>query len=79
MRGIITAIRLDKGFGFLRGVDDGQDRFFNRSNVESFGSLEEGAEVDFEPYSLPPPASDQPRDPSKQHNNLRARKIRVRS
>lgn len=74
MRGIITAIRADKGFGFLRGTNDGLDRFFNRSNEPVFNSLQEGTEVEFEPYALPPPASDQPR---KQGNNLRARNIRV--
>lgn len=84
MKGIITAVRKDSGFGFLRG-EDGQDRFFNSHNVTGgcgfahFQELEEGQEAEFEPYALPPRAPDQPQQAGKkEHNNLRARKVRVR-
>lgn len=80
MKGVITRVVREKGFGFLRGVDDGLDRYFQSHNVHSdstvlFRDLEDGQEVEFEPYSLPPPASDQPS--AKVHNNLRARKVRA--
>jgi hypothetical protein len=82
MRGIITSIRLDRGYGFLRGTEDGLDRFFKRTNIASnspvsFDDLEEGLEVSFEPYTLPQRATDGGPEPKPGNNNLRARQVRV--
>lgn len=83
MQGIITAIRVEKRFGFIRG-DDGQDRFFHHGSLDRtrhtpFQHLEEGMRVEFESYALTEPASPRPSDPTKQHNNLRARRVVVLS
>ncbi len=76
MKGTITAVKKD--FGFIRG-EDGHDRLFHKGGLLgiAFGEIAEGMSVEFTPYALPAPAADKPRDPSKQHNNLRARAITV--
>lgn len=84
MHGTITAIRVAKRFGFIRG-DDGIDRFFHHGSLDrqrntlTFSDLEEGMRVEFEPYELAQPADAKPGDPTKQHNNQRARRVVVMS
>ena len=40
---------MDRGFGFIKGEEEG-DLFFHRNDIEGveFGSLKEGQEVEFE-------------------------------
>ena len=40
---------MDRGFGFIKGEEEG-DLFFHRNDIEGveFGSLREGQEVEFE-------------------------------
>ncbi len=40
---------MDKGFGFIKGEEEG-DLFFHRNDMDGveFGSLEEGQEVEYE-------------------------------
>ena len=51
MNGTIKTVKIDKGFGFVRG-DDGVEYFFHRSAVPKdvdFDSLGAGERVMFEP------------------------------
>ncbi len=50
MRGVVTKMFADKGYGFVRG-DDGVNRFFHASWVEwgKFDMLHVGRVVDFTP------------------------------
>lgn len=59
------AARKGSGFGFITD-EAGADRFFPHSNVEgsNFDDLQEGLEVEFEPYEEP-------------GRGLRARRVRV--
>jgi CspA family cold shock protein len=55
MNGEIVRVVADKGFGFIRG-QDGVERFFHRSAVESsvnFNSLATGQRVSFEDEPSP--------------------------
>ena len=47
-KGTIRRI-MDRGFGFIKGEEEG-DLFFHRNDIEGveFGSLREGQEVEFE-------------------------------
>ena len=49
MRGVIRKLRLDHGYGFIRG-QEGRDWFFHRSDVIDgiFEELAEADTVDFE-------------------------------
>ena len=49
MKGTITRVVRDRGFGFIRSTD-GQEVFFHRSGLQQmdFDSLKEGATVEFE-------------------------------
>ena len=49
MTGKIRTLRVDKGFGFVKGAD-GQDYFFHRSAIfgEGIEDLREGDSVTFE-------------------------------
>jgi CspA family cold shock protein len=49
MTGKIRTIRLDKGFGFIKG-ETGEDYFFHQSAIygETLADLREGDSVDFE-------------------------------
>lgn len=81
MDGTISAIKTDSRYGFIRG-DDGLDRFFHHGSLDKsqptkFDELEEGMRVRFEPYQLAEPKDPPGKDPSKQHNNLRARRVVV--
>lgn len=50
MKGRITTIKRNKGFGFIRD-EAGTDRFFHANSVETpFEQLQEGLDVTFEPY-----------------------------
>lgn len=54
MKGRITSINLDKGYGFLRG-EDGLSRFFLAKSVRPVGDfdlLKETQIVEFEPFAL---------------------------
>ncbi len=51
MQGIIIALFPSRGFGFIRGIEDGESRFFHVSVVEPEGAFEnlyEDDRVDFE-------------------------------
>lgn len=53
MTGVIINILLNKGFGFIRGTEDGQSRFFHVSNVKpitAFESMHVGMQVEFTPF-----------------------------
>jgi len=49
MKGKITRLVADKGFGFIKG-EDGTEYFFHRSAVKNakFEELDENADVEFE-------------------------------
>ncbi len=66
MKGTITAIKRQKGFGIIRG-EDGRDRFFHANGVvgTTFDQLQEGTKVTFEPYE----------QTGGKDNGLRARQI----
>lgn len=48
--GVVKWFDARKGFGFIRGPEDGKDIFVHYSSIEGegFRSLKEGEEVDFE-------------------------------
>lgn len=52
MKGVIIEIKLGKGYGFLRGLHDAQNRFFHARAVlpgpYAFNVLHEGQAVEFE-------------------------------
>ena len=49
MKGTITRVVRDRGFGFIRSTD-GQEVFFHRNGLQQmdFDSLQEGSTVEFE-------------------------------
>lgn len=51
MTGTITAIKREKGFGFIKD-SEGASRFFHANHLEDadFKDLQEGQTVEFEPY-----------------------------
>lgn len=51
MTGKIKKVIHDKGFGFIKGIDN-QDYFFHRSNVDGFANLTEGMKVEFVPVTV---------------------------
>jgi CspA family cold shock protein len=55
MEGEIGRLRFDRGFGFIRGAEGGEDIFFHRSVVEDggFDLLREGQKVSYEVESSP--------------------------
>ena len=74
MTGTITSVRLNKGFAFVRGVEDGHSRFIYAKDVEpisAFDTLHEGAKVTFEP------SGHLNMQPDAKNNGLRAIKVRV--
>ena len=78
MKGRITNIKRQKGFGFIQGAD-GIDRFFHINGQLAgdtpFDQLQEGVAVEFEPYEeTVHPVSKEPLAPGK---GLRARRVRV--
>lgn len=70
MKGTITRILPNKGYGFVRG-EDGISRFMHASSVEprqAFDTMHEGQPVEFEPSEG---------GPLDKGNGLRAEKVRV--
>ena len=70
MKGVLTRLFLNKGFGFVRG-EDGISRFMHASSVEprtAFDTMHEGQAVEFEPND---------NGPLDKGNGLRAEKVRV--
>ncbi|HEY8599314.1 MAG TPA: cold shock domain-containing protein [Thermomicrobiales bacterium] len=67
-QGTIKTVRDDKGFGFIRPEDGGQDVFFHASSVQdtTFDQLREGDRVEFT-------AGADPRNPSR----TRAESVRL--
>lgn len=60
MKGVVTKVFYNKGFGFVKG-DDGVSRFFHASFVipeVAFDTLAVGTEVTFEPQQIEPGNSD---------------------
>lgn len=49
LSGVVKRLVVSKGFGFIRGDDDGIERFFHRSAVQAvgFADLHEGDRVTF--------------------------------
>jgi len=45
--GTVKMLQPDKGFGFIRGVDDGIEYFFHRSAADDFEALTVGMAVRF--------------------------------
>lgn len=75
-KGKIASIKRERGFGFVRDILTGQDRFFNASRcLTPFDSLKEGQSVEFEPYDLPPRKNP---TTGRQEDGLQARGILVR-
>lgn len=76
MRGTVTTVKRDKGFGFL--IDEGgQERFFHANGLavpSTFPQLKEGLTVDFEPYE---DRVSRRRQQGDRDNGLRARNIQV--
>lgn len=73
MTGVITQVRLNKGFAFVRGTEDRQSRFIYAKDVEpvsDFDTLHEGQAVTFEPSGT------LNTDPKAKNNGLRAIKVR---
>lgn len=53
LTGVITSIKKDRGFGFIR-TDDHVDRFFHANGcITPFETLQEGQRATFEPFTLP--------------------------
>lgn len=74
MTGTITAVRLNKGFAFVRSPEDGQSRFIYAKDVDpisDFDTLYEGRKVTFEPAGTLNQTSDA------KNNGLRAIKVQV--
>lgn len=47
--GTVKMLQTEKGFGFIRGVDDGMEYFFHRSAADDFDALTVGVAVRFVP------------------------------
>lgn len=47
MTGRVTKVLREKGFGFLKADEGGDEYFFHRSAVQQFETLAEGARVQF--------------------------------
>jgi cold shock CspA family protein len=74
MTGTITQVRLNRGFAFVRGVEDGQSRFIYSRDVvpvSSFDTLYEGRKVTFEP------SGNLDMTPGSKNNGLRAVNVKV--
>ena len=74
MIGTITSVRLNKGFAFVRGVEDGLSRFIYAKDVEpvsAFDTLHEGQKVTFLP------SGELNMCPGAKNNGLRAVKVHV--
>jgi len=74
MVGTITSVRLNKGFAFVRGVDDGFSRFVYAKDVEpvsAFDTMHEGQKVTFEPSGV------LNLEPGAKNNGLRALKVQT--
>lgn len=74
MFGTITVVRLNKGYAFVRGHDDGLPRFIYAKEVEpisAFDTLHEGQRVSFVSVGV------LNTDPSAKNNGLRAEQVRV--
>lgn len=73
MTGVITQVRLSKGFAFLRGTSDRMSRFVYAKDVEpisDFDTMHEGQQVSFEPAGVLNTT------PDAKNNGLRAIKVR---
>lgn len=67
MKGTITAIKRTKGFGFILD-EENRSRFFHANGVAggAFETLQEGTDVEFEPYQ----------QTGAKDNGLRARNVK---
>lgn len=55
MNGIVKKLLREKGFGFLRDDQTGQEHFFHQTGCDdSFYTLEEGTKVTFEEGQMSP-------------------------
>ena len=50
-RGTVVRLIVDRGFGFIRGEDDGYEYCFHRSSAPDFDALEIGMRVTFRPQA----------------------------
>jgi cold shock CspA family protein len=74
MTGTITKVRLNKGYAFVRGADDGLPRFVYARDVvpvSAFDMLYEGRKVTFEPWGTIDMRPEAP------NNGLRALKVEI--
>lgn len=73
MIGVITRVRLNQGYAFVRGVEDGLPRFFNAKDVipvSAFDRMHEGQQVTFDP------CGELDSRPDAKNNGLRAANVR---
>lgn len=74
MSGTITQVRLNKGFAFVRGVEDGLSRFIYARDVNpisAFDRMHEGTHVTFQP------SGNLDMTPGAKNNGLRAVNVEV--
>lgn len=74
MTGVITQVRLSRGYAFVRGLNDNLSRFVYAKDVEpisAFDTMHEGQKVTFEPNGV------LDTKPDAKNNGLRALKVRV--
>ena len=72
MTGVVIKVRLNKGYAFIRGVDDGLSRFVHAREVNppcAFDTLHEGQAVTFTPVG------ELNSDPDAANNGLRAEDV----